>query len=119
LDGALKRLASDDIIARIWKHDHTVWRPDPKEITNRLGWLKAPTAYQDQVARINALATEVQGEGYHSAVVLGMGGSSLAPDLFAHAFADRAEAPDSPALELTVLTPPAPAPSCAWPSDWT
>ncbi len=103
LDKALNRLESDDVIARIWNRDHTVWRPDPKEITNRLGWLTAPTAYQDHVARINALAQTVQADSYQSAVVLGMGGSSLAPDLFAHTFADRAEAPDSPALELTVL----------------
>ncbi|MDP6350260.1 MAG: hypothetical protein QGG58_10900, partial [Chloroflexota bacterium] len=41
----LDELAQDDVVARIWRHDTTVWHgdaPDPGEIANRLGWLTAP-----------------------------------------------------------------------------
>ena len=43
LQGAVERriemLAKEDTARRIWAKDHTVWRDDPTEITNRLGWL--------------------------------------------------------------------------------
>ena len=39
VDAALREMVADSIMARIWAHDHTVWSPDPTEITNRLGWL--------------------------------------------------------------------------------
>src|SRR4029450_4875073 len=34
----LQRMDQDRIIERIWRKDHTVWKDDPTEITNRLGW---------------------------------------------------------------------------------
>ena len=39
VDTALAEMAENRIMARIWAHDHTVWKPEPTEITNRLGWL--------------------------------------------------------------------------------
>ncbi|GIL09412.1 MAG: glucose-6-phosphate isomerase [Chloroflexota bacterium] len=100
VDAALRRMEHDQVIARIWDGDHTVWRPDPTEISNRLGWLRTP---QDMLAElehsgaapahawstagsINELVDAVRGDGYTQALVLGMGGSSLAPDVFSRTF---------------------------------
>lgn len=86
VDAALNEMARDRIIERIWKHDHTVWRPDPTEITNRLGWLKIAEDLQAQLGEVNALVDAVRAEGYTHALLLGMGGSSLAPEVFRKTF---------------------------------
>ncbi|NDJ60536.1 MAG: glucose-6-phosphate isomerase, partial [Chloroflexi bacterium] len=66
----------------IWEHDHTVWKPEPVEITNRLGWLTSAEVMQDNMNRLQALVDSVQKAGYTHALLLGMGGSSLAPEVF-------------------------------------
>ena len=43
-DAALAAMSESAVMARIWAHDHTVWKPDPAEITNRLGWLTTASA---------------------------------------------------------------------------
>lgn len=77
----LERYDAERIGERMWAKDHTVWKDDPAEITNRLGWLWAPERYRDEVADLEAFAAGIAAEGYESVVVLGMGGSSLAPEV--------------------------------------
>ena len=86
VDAALAALDEADIPARIWLKDHTVWRNDPTEIANRLGWLDSPLNMVKHLSSMHDLADEVLNEGYAAAIVLGMGGSSLAPELFARVF---------------------------------
>ncbi|MCP4357082.1 MAG: glucose-6-phosphate isomerase [Chloroflexi bacterium] len=76
----------DNIAERIWQHDHTVWKPDPAEITNRLGWLHLPQTMQPELERINAFVQQVKADGFSHVLLLGMGGSSLAPEMFARTF---------------------------------
>ena len=76
----------DRVVPRLWARDHTLWRPDPAEITNRLGWLGLPEAMAGEVDRLEAFAAGVRAEGITHAVVLGMGGSSLAPEVFGKVF---------------------------------
>jgi transaldolase/glucose-6-phosphate isomerase len=83
---ALARIAKDKIVHRIWAHDFTVWSPDPKEINNRLGWLHTAEMMQEALPRITEFVDEVRRSGITEAVLLGMGGSSLAPQVFAKAF---------------------------------
>ena len=45
---ALDDLQQRQIILRIWNGDHTVWKPDPTEISNRLGWLTVTDAMREQ-----------------------------------------------------------------------
>lgn len=85
-DAALDDLARQDIPSRIWQQDYTVWRPDPVEIRNRLGWLQVADHMSMHIPHIEALTFAVQAAGYSQAVLLGMGGSSLAPELFARTF---------------------------------
>lgn len=81
IDAALADLTADRIVARIWAHDHTVWKPDPAEIANRLGWLRSPERMRDALPAIAALTDAVRTDGYTHALLLGMGGSSLAPEV--------------------------------------
>jgi transaldolase/glucose-6-phosphate isomerase len=82
VDKALQAIKDNRIISRIWAHDHTVWKPDPTEVGNRLGWLDSPNVMTDAVPQINDFTAEVRAAGYTHALLLGMGGSSLAPEVF-------------------------------------
>ncbi len=86
VDIAFKEMIADDIISRIWAHDHTVWSLDPAEISNRLGWLDIAERMQDAIPTLISLLESLRLEGYQRAVLLGMGGSSLAPEVFYKTF---------------------------------
>jgi glucose-6-phosphate isomerase len=79
----LDALAAEDMIARIWTRDHTVWKDDPTEIADRLGWLEASQRPTGELAGIRAFARAVRDDGFTHVVLLGMGGSSLAPEVIA------------------------------------
>jgi glucose-6-phosphate isomerase len=83
---ALAKLKEDRVMARIWDHDHTVWKPEPDEITNRLGWLDSPDNMSGVVLQIVDQVNRVREAGYDRALLLGMGGSSLAPEVFRETF---------------------------------
>ena len=79
---AAERLAAERVYDRILARDHTVWRPDPTEIADRLGWLDSPHVMRDAIGPIRQLIDSVRADGYTHALLLGMGGSSLAPEVF-------------------------------------
>ncbi len=90
VDRALADLKANDVIRRIWAHDHTVWKPEPTEITNRLGWLHTAEVMSDNLGRLEELVEAVRADGYTHALLLGMGGSSLAPEVFSKTFGSKA-----------------------------
>jgi transaldolase/glucose-6-phosphate isomerase len=77
------RAADGDLVGRIWGRDHTVWAPDPKEISDRLGWLGVAEAMRARAAELRSFAEACAAEGLRAALLAGMGGSSLAPEVFA------------------------------------
>ncbi len=79
---AISKIESENIIERIWKKDHTVWRNDRTEISNRLGWLDCIDVTRKSFNEINLFVNEVRSEGFTHALLMGMGGSSLAPEVF-------------------------------------
>lgn len=81
VDSALLQMRNDKIISRVWDHDYTVWKPEPDEVANRLGWLHCPEVMVEQIGGLEALAAQVVEQGYTDALLLGMGGSSLAPEV--------------------------------------
>jgi transaldolase / glucose-6-phosphate isomerase len=81
VDRRLEAMERGQVVARLWRGDHTVWREDQSEITDRLGWLAAPHRSRSVVADLRAFAAEAAAEGLTHAVLLGMGGSSLAPEV--------------------------------------
>ena len=83
---AAERLAAERVYERILARDHTVWRPDPTEIANRLGWLDSPRVMRDAIGPIHQCIDAVRADGYTHALLLGMGGSSLAPEVFRAVF---------------------------------
>ncbi|MBS1251253.1 MAG: Transaldolase [Anaerolineales bacterium] len=97
VNAAIAEIVEDEIMTRSWSRDHTVWQSEPTEITNRLGWLHIPQVMMENVGRLKSLAEHVQAEGYTHVLLMGMGGSSLAPELFSKVFADEA------GLDLNVL----------------
>jgi len=82
----VKRMRQERVMFRIWTHDYTLWKDDPAEISNRLGWLHSPETMSEAIPEITDLVREVQGQGYTQALLLGMGGSSLAPEMFGRIF---------------------------------
>ncbi|ROR03215.1 glucose-6-phosphate isomerase [Desulfosoma caldarium] len=98
---AVVRMEKDGIVPRIWNGDHTVWKQNPREISNRLGWLQAPWTMQDRMAELEAFAREVQGSGFEKVVLLGMGGSSLAPEVLSRMFSARDGFPTLTVLDST------------------
>ncbi len=85
----LKSMRDNNILARIWDHDHTVWKASPKEISNRLGWLTIPAVMMDNTREIEQFTMDVREAGYSHAYLLGMGGSSLAPEVIRNIFGVR------------------------------
>jgi len=86
VDDAMSRLRENKVVQRIWKHDHTVWREEPTEISNRLGWLNSPEQMLEAVPEIESFVAEIRDAGFTQALLLGMGGSSLAPEVFRKVF---------------------------------
>jgi len=91
LEQGLEIIQEQNIIKRLWKHDDTVWKSEPDEIANRLGWLHVPAEMKEVVSELKSFADEIRESGFQYIVLLGMGGSSLAPDVFQKTFgsADR------------------------------
>lgn len=94
--------AEEDVVARIWRRDDTVWgeagRP---EVADRLGWLDIADRLVGEAEALSAFADEVRGDGIRDVVVLGMGGSSLAPEVIRRTFGPQAGFPRLHVLDST------------------
>ena len=101
VDRGLAEALDRNSAQRLWQRDHTLWQPDPTEIANRLGWLDCPTAMADRIEEITGFVAEVRGAGYTNALLLGMGGSSLAPEVFRTTFGVAAGHLDLAVLDST------------------
>lgn len=86
VDAALADMAQRRLLARMWKKDYRVWKPTPTEITDRLGWLTVAEQMQERVGVLKHFAGAVRDAGFRYVVVLGMGGSSLGPEVLRQTF---------------------------------
>ena len=102
VESGLSGLKSRRVISRIWSGDHTVWKPDSTEISNRLGWLTVTDAMREQTPAMQALAQEVRDAGIRHVVLLGMGGSSLGPEVLRQTFGSAPGYPELIVLDSTV-----------------
>ncbi|HEX7475127.1 MAG TPA: hypothetical protein VF318_04105 [Dehalococcoidales bacterium] len=102
MKNVLSGLAKDDVINRIWHKDHTVWNPRPTEISDRLGWLNITETMSDKVAELNDFADEIRADGFRHVVLLGMGGSSLGPEVLRTTFGSNSNYPPLIVLDSTV-----------------
>ena len=96
----LAHWADDRVADRLWARDGSLWAASGKaseEVAAWLGWLDLPGAMQGRIGELERIAREVRDDGYTRAAVLGMGGSSLAPELFSRVFREAG------GLELRIL----------------
>jgi transaldolase/glucose-6-phosphate isomerase len=95
----IKQAADENISARMWRKDDTVWgEAGQDEVSDRLGWLTILEPMHDAAPDLAEFAKEAADEGLTDCVLLGMGGSSLAPEVFRQSFG-----PQEGFLELHVL----------------
>lgn len=102
IESVLAGLERRQVISRIWSGDHTVWKPDPTEIADRLGWLTVTDFMRKQIPAMETLATEVRDAGFRHLVLLGMGGSSLGPEVLRQTFGSAPGYPKLIVLDSTV-----------------
>jgi len=83
-DRACQLLDTSRAADSLWSENLDLWPSDPKVrgvIANRLGWLRALDAVEPELARIRAFVDDVRRDGYERVLLMGMGGSSLAPEV--------------------------------------
>jgi transaldolase/glucose-6-phosphate isomerase len=102
-----QRLDQEQFAARLWRKDPTLWKKDPAHqaiIRDSLGWLHVPDMMVEQVAALREFAGEVVKDHIADVVLLGMGGSSLCPEVFARTFYSAPGYPRLHVLDSTVPT---------------
>ena len=102
VENALVDFQESDVVARIWRRDHTVWDPDPRELTDRLGWLTITDAISGRLPELEQFAEQAKEAGFRNVVLLGMGGSSLGPEVLRQTFGSAPGYPDLIVLDSTV-----------------
>jgi glucose-6-phosphate isomerase len=89
-----------DAVRRLFAGDHTLWRDDPTEITDRLGWLpvvnEVALAFHQIQERCDAIV-----QGIDHIVLMGMGGSSLFPEVLARTYPRQDGYPELHVLDTT------------------
>ena len=104
VEATLADLAQRDAAARIWAKDPALWKADPdhqKIIRNSLGWLTVTTTIRQHAANLAGFAVEVGQAGFTHVLLLGMGGSSLCPDVLRLTFGGAAGFPTLAVLDTT------------------
>ena len=104
VDARLAAWAAEGFVERLWAHDASLWAASGtpvEELGRWLGWLDLPEQMPRRVGALTRLAREVRADGYTRAAVLGMGGSSLAPDLCARLFLPGPGDPELRVLDTT------------------
>jgi glucose-6-phosphate isomerase len=88
---ALDRAGAERWSERLHERDTSLWSSDPvvqEKIANRLGWLDLPVDFAGMIPALEAFGETTRDAGFTTAIVAGMGGSSLAPEVIASAFGD-------------------------------
>ncbi len=102
VDRAVARLDADFANARLWNKDGSLWKnhgATMEKIVDRLGWLDYDQSIDRE--RLEALQTSMRGSRFKHVVLLGMGGSSLAPEVLADTFGTQADFPRLIVLDST------------------
>jgi len=101
VDLAAAEWQADSKVARFWQKDPSLWTRDGEE--NWLGWIDIVERQQQDLAAFAALAEDIRVTGFKSVLLLGMGGSSLCPEVLSVTFGQQAE---FPALHIVDSTDP-------------
>lgn len=102
VDRRLEAWKERGFLRKIWAKDYSLWVSEPgPDIENRLGWLFLPKNMQGKLDGFATFAEEIRKEGIAHVILLGMGGSSLAPEVFQRIFGNREGYPDVTILDTT------------------
>ncbi len=115
VETASEKIRQDDVSCRMRAKDHTLWSASPDEIVNRLDWLDAPGQTLEKIDYLQDALAPLADKKIKDVILLGMGGSSLAAEVFSKICGARAGYP-----RLTVLdtTEPATINNIAQKIDW-
>lgn len=89
IDAKIKALNDQDFTTRFWQKDATLWTQNAEaqqSIRSFMGWLDTPEVMAKAVADIKQFVHEVKAAGFQHVVVMGMGGSTMAPIVFDRSF---------------------------------
>jgi glucose-6-phosphate isomerase len=93
---------ADRVADRLWAKDGSLWAASghaADALAAWMGWLDLPSAMTQRIGELTHLRDDILRDGYRRAAVLGMGGSSLAPELFSRVF----DVPSGQGAELRIL----------------
>jgi transaldolase/glucose-6-phosphate isomerase len=99
VEATIQQWQDVDGVGRVWGRDASVWGGKGKQ--DWLGWLDIASEQMSQPNRFTDLVASIRADGFTDAVVLGMGGSSLCPDVLASTFPARAGLPRLHVLDST------------------
>ena len=101
---ALEELRGARAIRRLAERDASLWGAQPGRVSvakNRLGWVDAPSWLESHVAELRSFAAQVRDERFTRVLLLGMGGSSLAPEVLQSVCTPGPGAPTLDVLDST------------------
>jgi glucose-6-phosphate isomerase len=85
----IRQAEGEEVAKRVWQKDESLWGgPGVPEIGNRLGWLTISDKMLEHASELDEFAAELREQGFESAVLLGMGGSSLGPEVIRRSFGE-------------------------------
>ncbi len=89
IEEEIRALGGKKLIERFWKRDASLWKSEPdrqKLILDRLGWLDVAEKMLANIDEINEFVNQIKKDKFTFVVLLGMGGSSLCPDVLHQIF---------------------------------
>jgi transaldolase/glucose-6-phosphate isomerase len=102
VNAALEDWRKEGKVRRLWAGDDTLWTRTDE--AHWLGWLTIVDAQLNDAAHLDAFAADVRAAGFSDVLLLGMGGSSLGPEVLAQTFGSK---PGFPRLQIVDSTDPA------------
>ncbi|MHB8717776.1 MAG: bifunctional transaldolase/phosoglucose isomerase [Candidatus Dormibacteria bacterium] len=97
--------ATQEVARRLWDRDPGLYKPGDSaaaaSVANRLGWLDVIDTMRTEIPRLLGLGSEVHEAGFRACVLLGMGGSSLCPEVLRQSFGSAAGQPELHVLDTT------------------
>lgn len=101
----VKELEAADVVGRLYRNDPTLWTDSPEgkaEIQKRLGWLRLPDESESLIITLEKFADDCKRDGLGKVLLLGMGGSSLAPETLSLILGKQSDGLDLLILDSTV-----------------
>ena len=103
----VNQLKREDYIARLYRNDPTLWTKTSEgqtTVQTRLGWSDLPGASQALIPKLEEFSKDCLSAGFTRALVIGMGGSSLAPETMALILGDLSKGMDVRIIDSTLQT---------------